>query len=36
MKKEVKSFIEHVLECIQLIEEYTENKTEDNFLIQSA
>lgn len=31
MTKDPKTFIEHILECIQLIEEYTENKTEDEF-----
>jgi uncharacterized protein with HEPN domain len=25
------AFLEHILECIELIEEYTENKTEDDF-----
>ena len=32
MKKDAKAFIEHVLECIELIEKYTANKTEDDFL----
>ncbi|MBW9221639.1 DUF86 domain-containing protein [Methanothermococcus sp. SCGC AD-155-C09] len=31
MKKDVRIFIEHILECIKLIEEYTENKTEEDF-----
>lgn len=31
MKKDAKAFIEHILECIKLIEEYTDNKTEDDF-----
>ena len=31
MKKDVGIFIEHILECIRLIEEYTENKTEEDF-----
>ena len=31
MKKDVKIFIEHILECIKLIEKYTENKTEKDF-----
>ena len=31
MKKDAKTFIEHILECIKLIEEYTENKTEEDF-----
>jgi len=31
MKKEAKTFIEHILECIELIEKYTENKTEEDF-----
>ena len=32
MRKEVKIFIEHILECIKLIEEYTKNKTKEDFL----
>lgn len=32
MKKDVKIFIEHILECIELIEKYTEDKTEEEFL----
>lgn len=32
MKKDAKIFIDHILECIGLIEEYTKNKTEDEFL----
>lgn len=31
MKKDAKTFIEHILEYIELIEKYTENKTEENF-----
>ena len=31
MKKDAKTFIEHILECIKLIEKYTENKTEKDF-----
>ena len=31
MKKYAETFIEHILECVELIEEYTENKTEDDF-----
>lgn len=31
MNKDAKIFIEHILECIKLIEKYTENKTEDEF-----
>lgn len=31
MKKDVKTFIEHILECVELIEKYTGNKTEDDF-----
>ena len=30
MKDDI-TFLEHILECIELIEEYTENKTEDDF-----
>ena len=32
MKKDPKIFIEHILECISLIEKYIENKTEEDFL----
>ncbi|HEC79552.1 MAG TPA: DUF86 domain-containing protein [candidate division WOR-3 bacterium] len=32
MTKDSKMFIEHILECITLIEEYTENKTEEEFI----
>ena len=32
MKKEARIFIEHILECIELIERYTEGKTKDEFL----
>jgi len=32
VRKEVKIFIEHILECIKLIEEYTKNKTKEDFL----
>ena len=31
MKKDAVIFIEHILECINLIEEYTENKTLEDF-----
>jgi len=31
MKKDAETLIDHVLECIELIEKYTENKTEDDF-----
>jgi len=31
MKKEATTFIEHILECIALIERYTDNKTEEDF-----
>jgi len=31
MKKDATTFIEHILECIELIERYTENKTEADF-----
>lgn len=31
MKKDARVFIEHILECIGLIEKYTSNKTEDDF-----
>ncbi|MHA1877871.1 hypothetical protein BXT86_04740 [candidate division WOR-3 bacterium 4484_100] len=32
MIKDSKMFIEHILECITLIEEYTANKTEEEFI----
>ncbi len=32
MKKEPTTYIKHILECISLIEEYTEDKTIDDFL----
>jgi len=32
VKKDVKILIEHILECIDLIERYTENKTKKDFL----
>lgn len=32
MKKDAATFLEHILECIDLIEEYTEHKTEEDFL----
>ena len=32
MKKDAETFIEHILECIALIEEYSENKTIDDFV----
>ena len=32
MKKDPQILIEHVLECIELIEEYTQNVTKDEFL----
>ncbi len=32
MKKDPKIFMKHILECIELIEKYTENKTERDFL----
>jgi uncharacterized protein with HEPN domain len=32
VKKDAETFIEHILECIALIEEYSENKTVDDFL----
>ena len=32
MTKDSKMFIEHILECITLIEKYTENKTEEEFI----
>lgn len=31
MKKEPKLFLDHILECIQLIEEYLQNKTKEEF-----
>ena len=31
MKKDIITFIEHILECIELIEKYTDNKKEDDF-----
>jgi len=31
MKKDAETFIEHILECVELIEQYTDNKTEDDF-----
>lgn len=31
MKKDATTFIEHILGCIELIEKYTGNKTEDDF-----
>ena len=31
MKKDAATFLEHILECIELIEEYTEKKTKDDF-----
>jgi len=31
MNKDAKTFMEHILECIELIEGYTEDKTEDDF-----
>lgn len=31
MKKDARIFIEHILECIGLIEKYIENKTEKDF-----
>jgi len=31
MKKDAKTFIEHILECIKLIEEYTKNRTYEDF-----
>lgn len=31
MKKDAETFIKHFLECVELIEKYTENKTEDDF-----
>lgn len=32
MKKDAETFVEHILECIVLIEGYSENKTVDEFL----
>lgn len=32
MKKDPKVFIDHILECIKLIEEYTKGGTRDDFL----
>lgn len=32
MKKDPRIFIEHILECIERIEEYTKNVTNDEFL----
>jgi len=29
VKKDAKTFIDHILGCIELIERYTENKTEE-------
>ena len=31
MKKDPKIFLEHILECINLIEEYTKDKTKEEF-----
>lgn len=31
MKKDAVIFLEHILECINLVEEYTENKTLEDF-----
>lgn len=31
MIKDTRTFIEHLLDCIGLIEKYTKNKTEDDF-----
>jgi uncharacterized protein with HEPN domain len=31
MRKDARVFIEHILECIELIEKYTDNKTEKDF-----
>jgi uncharacterized protein with HEPN domain len=31
MKKDAKIFIEHILECIKLIEDYIRNKSEEDF-----
>lgn len=32
MKKDAEIFIEHILECIELIERYVKDKTKDEFL----
>ena len=32
MNKDAKKFIEHILECVELIERYTDNKTEEEFI----
>lgn len=32
MKKNVRIFIDHILECIELIEQYIEDKTEEDFI----
>jgi uncharacterized protein with HEPN domain len=32
MKKDPLILIQHILECIDLIEKYTKNKTEDDFI----
>ena len=32
MKKDAMIFVEHILDCIELIEKYTEGKTRDEFL----
>ena len=32
MRKDAKTFVEHILECIELIEKYTRNKTKQDFL----
>ncbi len=31
MKKDARIFVEHILECIKLLEKYIEDKTEDEF-----
>ena len=31
MNKDARIFIEHILECVELIEKYTDKKTEDDF-----
>ncbi|MBI3583667.1 MAG: DUF86 domain-containing protein [Nitrospinae bacterium] len=31
MMKDAKTFIDHILDCIKLIEKYTNNKTENDF-----
>lgn len=40
MKRDLRLYIEDILECISIIEEYTQNITEDNFnnnrLLQDA